>query len=109
MKKVFIFDFDGTFYSGEHKFDKVNVVIEKNRRKFLKNISDECYEKICLENPRWLKTATGNDIIRLIYKFKKKYPQWDINVNEFCEWQNTMPYEIIIDYNQIVNVNFIDS
>ena len=32
MKKICIFDFDGTFYSGEHKFDKVGKNIEDNRR-----------------------------------------------------------------------------
>jgi len=32
--KVFIFDFDGTFYSGEHKYDKVKNRIDENRRSF---------------------------------------------------------------------------
>ena len=107
MNKVFIFDFDGTFYSGEHKFDNVEKVVRENRRRFLKNVDDETYGMICKENPRWLQTITGNDIIRLIYKFRKKYPNLDINIEEFMAWQETMPYDIIIDYNQIVDIDFI--
>ena len=107
MSKVFIFDFDGTFYSGEHKFDNVAKVVEANRRLFLKNLDDYTYQIICDENPRWLKTVTGNDIIRLIYKFKKKYPNLNISINDFLSWQETMPYDIIIDYNQIVDIEFI--
>ena len=69
MRKVFIFDFDGTFYSGEHKFDNVKDDIEKNRRNFLPNLTDEEYELICKEYPRWNSACTGNDIVRCIITF----------------------------------------
>ena len=38
--RVAVFDFDGTFYSGEHKFDNVDKHISKNKRKFLPGIWD---------------------------------------------------------------------
>lgn len=107
MRRVFIFDFDGTFYSGEHKFDNVPELIEKNRRNFLPNISDNEYEKICIENPKWLKVVTGKDISKCIYNFKKKYPNLDISMKAFCNWQNNSMYDIILDYDKIVDINFI--
>lgn len=109
MRKVFIFDFDGTFYSGEHKFDNVGPTIEKNRRKFLPHISDEEYENICRENPKWMKAITGNDISKCIYSFKKKYPNLEFSVRDFCNWQNNNSYDIIIDYNQIVDIKFMEN
>ena len=72
MKKVFIFDFDGTFYSGDHKFDKVKNDIDSNKRVFLSNLSDDEYALICNENPRWLKAITGNDIVRCMTRLIKK-------------------------------------
>ena len=47
MGFVFIFDFDGTFYSGEHKFDKVKENIDENKRIFLSHLSDDEYDLIC--------------------------------------------------------------
>lgn len=106
MKRVFIFDFDGTFYSGEHKFDNVKGKVDLNKRKFLPNVSDEEYENICMKHSKWLDAFTGNDIVRCIYLFKRKYGL-DVSVEAFKEWQNTDLYDIIIDYNQIIDVDFI--
>ena len=83
MSLVFIFDFDGTFYSGDHKFDKVKENIESNKRIFLSNLSNDEYEMICNENSRWVSASTGNDIIRCIGRLSKKYPDLNINLDYF--------------------------
>lgn len=108
MRKVFIFDFDGTFYSGIHKYDNVRFAINSNKRKFLEKISDEDYCKICRENPKWLTVIMGNDIVKYLYYFKNKYPKLEISTKEFYDWQNNSRYDIIIDYDQIVDVSFIE-
>ena len=107
MKKVFIFDFDGTFYSGEHKFDNVEQNIVENRRKFLSKLNDEQYQIICKENPRWEKAVTGNDIVRCLIRLMKKYKDWDITIEDFYNWQNDFIYDIVIDENQIVDSEFM--
>ena len=108
MKKVFIFDFDGTFYSGEHKFDNVKQNIDENRRKFLNSLTDEQYQIICNENPRWNNATTGNDIVRCMTKLMKKYSDWNITIEDFFEWQNDFIYDIVIDTNQIVDSEFME-
>ncbi len=107
MKKVFIFDFDGTFYSGDHKFDKVAKNIEDNKRKFLSNLTDEEYEIICKENPRWLNAVTGNDIIRCLTRLTKKYENLDISIDDFYNWQNDFIYDIVLDYQKTVDSEFL--
>lgn len=109
MKKVFIFDFDGTFYSGDHKFDNVKNDIELNKRNFLSNLNDDEYAIICNENPRWVNAATGNDILRCLPKLKKKYPNIDIDSKFFSDWQKNYIYDIILDYNQVVNSSFLEN
>lgn len=108
MRKIFIFDFDGTFYSGEHKFDKVEQNIKDNKRTFLANLTDEQYDIICKENPKWTNAVTGNDIIRCIEKLTKKYKDYNINIVNFRSWQNDFVYDIVLDYNQIVDSNFMN-
>lgn len=108
MKKVFIFDFDGTFYSGKHKFDKVQLDIEKNRRKFLPKLTDKQYKMICQDNPRWSNAITGNDIVRCMLKLMKKYTELDINPKDFYLWQNDFIYDIVLDYTQVVDAGFIE-
>lgn len=107
MKKVFIFDFDGTFYSGEHKFDKVKKNIEDNKRKFLSKLTDEQYQMICDENPKWISAITGNDIIRCMTRLMKKYKHLNITIDDFYSWQNDFIYDIVLDLNQTVDNNFI--
>ena len=107
MRKVFIFDFDGTFYSGDHKFDNVARIIEKNKRSFLPDINDKDYKMICDENPKWNSAITGIDISKCIYSFKKKYPSLKFSMDAFCNWQNNNSYEIILDYKKIVDVEFM--
>jgi FMN phosphatase YigB (HAD superfamily) len=108
MRKIFIFDFDGTFYSGEHKFDMVKQNIDDNRRKFLSSLSDEQYKIICQENPRWINAVTGNDIVRCLRKLIKKYPNFDINTTDFYNWQNDFIYDIVLDYNQVVDATYLE-
>ena len=107
MKKVFIFDFDGTFYSGEHKFDKVAKNINDNRRSFLSNLTDEQYKTICKENPKWLAAKTGNDIIRSLTRIIKKYKEWNISLDNFYDWQKNFVYDIVLDPNKIVDNKFL--
>jgi len=107
MKKIFIFDFDGTFYSGDQKFDKVAKNILDNKRNFLKKLTDEQYMTICNENPMWSKALTGNDIVRCMTRLIKKYKELDITIDDFYNWQNDFVYDIVIDYNQVVNAKFM--
>ena len=48
-KIIFIFDFDGTFYSGDEMFSKLPAYIARHRRDFLPNLSDEEYKKVVTE------------------------------------------------------------
>ena len=107
MKKVLIFDFDGVFYSGDHKFDNVAGHVNKNRRKFFPNITDRVYEQICKEFPDWLKTVSGAEITDCIYKIKNKYPSLDISTKAFWDWQQEDIYPLIIDYGQVVNAKYM--
>ena len=96
-KTVIIFDFDGTIYSGEHKFDNVPSMVHKHRRSFLPNITDEEYSRICTEFPNWNIVTSGKDIVDVIYDIKDKYPNLKISTKDFWEWQNEYRYDIIID------------
>lgn len=109
MKKVIIYDFDGTFYSGKHKFDLVEGKVSKNRRKFLPDFTDEEYEKLVEDNPIWLEKSTGADVVDLIYMFKEKYPKHKISALDFWNWQQEERDMIIIDKRQVVDVDFIEN
>ena len=106
-KKVIIFDFDGTFYTGEHKFDYVKEVVNNHRREFLPSLTDEEYKKIIKENPDFLNQVSGSDVVKYLYILKNKYRCKDINANAFWEWQNKEPYPLIIDPSQIVDQKYI--
>lgn len=109
IKPVLIFDFDGVFYSGEHKFDNVESHVSKNRRKFLPNISKIQYNEICKNHPNWLKAVSGAEIVNCIYELKNTYPQYNISVDAFLKWQEEDIYKLIIDYSQIADSKFIES
>lgn len=108
MDKVFIFDFDGTFYSGDEMFSKLPTYIARHRRDFLPNLSDEEYKQVVKENPDWKKVINGCDIVDMMYDFKKKYPEFEISVKDFWDWQNEKPDPIVIDKTKVVDADFIE-
>lgn len=107
-KKVIIFDFDGTFYSGEKVFDKLPAYLKEHRREILSSITDEQYEIIERENPTWQQAYHGADIVNHIYSFKKNYPEYNITIDDYWNWQNIRPDPIDIDKNEVVNPKFIE-
>ncbi len=107
QKKIIIFDFDGTLYSGDHKFDLVEEKVNRNKRKFLPNLTDEQYEKVCDENPHWLKVFGGAEIVNVIYELKEKYKEYNISVDAFYQWQQDDIYDIVIDEELVANPNEI--
>lgn len=102
-KKVFVFDFDGVFYSGEHKFENIRNAIAQNKRKFLPNLTDAQYDQICQNHPEWTQAVRGKNIVENIYKLKYIYPQYDISVDGFNNWQSNDIYKIIIDFGQVID------
>lgn len=106
-KKVVIFDFDGTFYSGEKAFSKLEGFIKKNKRKFMPRLTDEQYNKISKENPEWKTVYNGSEIVDLMYDLKEKYNTFDISVKDFWDWQNANPDPLVIDKNQLVDSNYL--
>ena len=107
-KKVIIFDFDGTFYSGEHVFDSLPEYISKHRREILSSVSDEHYEIIARENPTWQNAIFGSDIVNHIYSFKEKYPTFNVTIDDYWNWQNIRPDPLDIDENEVVNPKFVE-
>ncbi len=107
QKYVFIFDFDGVFYSGEHKFDNINSKINNHRHKFLGAISKSDYDLISKENPEWFKCFSGSQITKFILNIKDKYPNLNLTTKHFYNWQHYDHYNLIIDYNQIIKASFI--
>ena len=104
---VFIFDFDGLFYSGEHVFDSVKDWFTKNRRAMFPNISDADYEKIISENPEFLQMEGGSDISRYMYMFKEKYPHLDISVDAYVNLQNEEIETINLEDAHLVDTAFL--
>ena len=107
MKKVFIFDFDGTLYSGENIYCNIHSFINNYKRSFLQNITDEEYEKILKENPSWSDAFSGADICEHIYLFIKKYPKLNIKINEYRKWLLNVIEPVEIDKNQVVDIVFL--
>jgi FMN phosphatase YigB (HAD superfamily) len=106
-KKVIILDFDGTLYSGEHKFDLIPDIIEKNKRVFLPHLTDEEYSTICKEIPSWNTAIFGSEITKSITEMIAKFPKLPISTKDFYNWQESHIDPIIIDPDQIVNLDFL--
>ena len=106
-KKILIFDFDGTFYSGDTTLIELPGFIHKNKQKFLPDLTEDQYATLVKENPFWNDIYVGADIVDAIYKFIEKYPKWNISVKDFLNWQNTTLEPIKIDKNKIVDINYI--
>ena len=107
-KKVIIFDFDGTFYSGGKAFSKLEEFINENKRDFMPRLTDAQYNKISKENPEWKTVYNGSEIVDLMYDLKEKYPQFNITVKDFWNWQNSKPDPIVIDKNLVVDTNYLE-
>lgn len=108
MKKVFIFDFDGTFYTSEDKFKFVPQYVDNHRREFLPNVTDEQYKYICAENPDFVKAVSGRDIVIEIYKIKNKYKHLKIDVSNFWQVQQDYVYDICLTNAHFVDYKFIE-
>lgn len=107
MKKVFIFDFDGTFYTGENIYSLIPEFINKNKRNFLPHLTNEQYDQIVKENPSWCSIFSGADLAEHIYMFIKKYPSFNITIKDFRKWELNVIEPVLIDKTQIVDSKFI--
>ena len=105
--KAYLFDFDGTLYSGENIYCKIHEHINKYKRSFLSNLTDEEYEKIVQENPSWQDAFSGANIAEHIYAFIKKYPKLNIKINDYRKWLLNVIEPVEIDKKQVVNTKFL--
>lgn len=106
-KRVIILDFDGTLYSGEHKFDLILDVVKNNKRAFLPNLSEEEYALVCREVPSWDSAIFGSEITKSITEIIKKFPNLPVSTKDFYNWQDTYTYPIIIDREEIIDLDFL--
>ena len=106
-KKVFIFDFDGTFYSGKNVFSKLDTHVNNGKRQMIPNVSDAEYNQIVKENPEWKTITNGTAIVDMLYSFKQKYPHLKISAHDFWIWQQQNPDPIMIDPNETVDPVFM--
>lgn len=107
QNKVFIFDFDGTFYSGKDVFNDLPDFINLQKRNILCNLTDKQYQILIKENPFWKDIHVGSEIVDAIYFFMEKYPDWKISIKNFLDWQNRTLEPINIDKSQIVDITFM--
>lgn len=106
-KRVIILDFDGTLYSGEHKFDLIPEIIKNNKRNFLPRLSDEEYEVICKEIPSWTTAIFGSELTKSITEMIEKFPNLPISTKDFYDWQEGHIDPIIIDPEETIDLNFL--
>lgn len=106
-KKVIVLDFDGTLYSGEHKFDLIPDIIEKNKRVFLPHLTDKEYSIICQEIPSWNTAIFGSEITKSITEIIAKFPELPISTKDFYDWQESYILPIIIDPEQVIDMDFL--
>ena len=109
MKKrqIIIFDFDGTLYSGNDMFSKIPEFVNQNKRKMLPNITDEQYAQIVKENPTWADAWYGNDLAKHVYMFKDKYPEMNISIKDFLDWEASCIEPVTINKNETVDPIFL--
>lgn len=107
-RKIFILDFDGTFYSGENVFSLVNEHVDKNRRKFFPCLTDSEYEKVIGENAEFNNIYNGLDIANYLFELKNKYKDLRILPKHFYDWQNAYPDPIILDGADIIDFKLIE-
>ena len=105
QKKVLIFDFDGVFYSGEHKFDNIAWQMQKAKRDFLPKLSDQEYKQVCNDFPNWEKVTVGAEIIDTIYEIKKR--GYNVSADDFWWWQQNNRDLLVIDFSQVIDATYI--
>ncbi len=105
MKKIIILGFDKVFYTGQDVFKNVPDYINRNRRNFLPNVSDDIYKKICAENPEFVSASTRQEIAKSILDLKAKYPYLTIKVSDFLNVQQNEIYDIYLKNAKIVDAN----
>ncbi len=106
-KKVIILDFDGTLYSGEHKFDLIPDIIKNNKREFLPHLTDDEYSQICESVPSWNAAIFGSEISKAIIEIKDKFPNLNVSTKDFYDWQDNHIDPIIIDKEETVDLKFL--
>lgn len=107
-RKIFILDFDGTFYSGENVFSLVNEHVDKHRRKFFPCLTDGEYERVINENPDFKGVYNGLDIANYLFELKNKYKDLKILPKHFYDWQNSYPDPIVLDGADIIDFRLIE-
>lgn len=105
QKKVLIFDFDGVFYSGEHKFDNIPMQMQNAKRDFLPKLSDKEYAEVCDKFPNWQSVTVGADIIDAIYQIKNS--GYNVSVDDFWWWQQNNRDLLVIDFGQVIDASYI--
>ena len=106
-KKIIVFDFDGTLYSGENMFSKIPEFVNQNKRKMLPNLTNDQYDKIVKENPSWADAWYGNDLARHVYMFEEKYPEMNISIKDFLDWEASCIEPVNINQDETVDVEFL--
>ncbi|MBO7218622.1 MAG: HAD family hydrolase [Clostridia bacterium] len=107
--KVIIFDFDGTFYSGKHKYDNVKDNVDADRRKFFPKLSDKQYNKLIEDEPKFLEMESTRDIVNYMKYINQMYPKLKVDVTDFYNWQNSTHYDVIIDPKELVDLERLES
>ena len=106
-KKIIILDFDGTLYSSDHVFDKLDNFIKRHRREFLPRLTDEQYARVVKDYPAWSTTVAATELVEYMYLFKKKYPDMKIVLKDFYDWQNAHPDPLVLDNITLVDTEFL--
>lgn len=107
-KKIIILDFDGTLYSGKNMFSEIPEFVNQNKRKMIPNITDSEYTQIVKENPTWADAWYGNDLARHIYGFIEKYPDFNIKIKDFLDWEASCIEPVNINKNEVVDTKFLE-
>ncbi len=107
VKPVLIFDFDGTFYTGRDIFCNLEAFMDRHRRGVLKSITNNQYKQIQKEFPEWDDIHVGATLVKYIYLFKKKYPNFKITIKDYLKWQNTHLEPVNLKGAKFVDLKFL--
>lgn len=104
---ILVFDFDGHLYSGEKVFENVYDWVNSHRREFFPNLTDEQYNRVLEENPNLVKVVSGKDIAAEIHKACVKYPELNIDINDFWTTQYNQIYDINLNGAHFADTEFV--